>query len=233
MGLPKDAYIIGTVAMNKGLPSRKCFPSMLHAFADFKRKHTDAVYYIHTQEGVGRDGLGGVNIPEMCYLLGFKYGQDVILPNPHMMMLGFTDEAMSYLYSSMDVHLLASMGEGFGVPIIEAQSCGVPVIVGGWTAMPELVASGRIIEKKDAEPIWTGLASYQFVPKKSAIEHALNAEFMHPSKKEQARKFIIENYDIEPVYKNYMLPIINAIEKRIMDERGRWQKVAEERKNGK
>lgn len=229
MNLPADAFIVGTVAMNKGQPSRKCFDKMLQAFANFKKKHTDAVYYIHTQEGTGQDGLGGVNIPEMCNLLGLRYGIDVILPAPYNILLGYSDDIMAALYSAMDVHLLASMGEGFGVPIIEAQACGCPVIVGGWTAMPELVYSGHVIDKSDAEGMWTGIASYQFIPKASAIERKLHEEYNHPSPRDRARKGMVENYDADLVFNKYMLPAINDIDRRMKEEIGRWQKVAEAR----
>jgi len=229
MNLPADAFIVGTVAMNKGQPSRKCFDKMLQAFANFKKKHTDAVYYIHTQEGTGQDALGGVNIPEMCSLLGLRYGIDVLLPSPYNILLGYSDDIMAALYSAMDVHLLASMGEGFGVPIIEAQACGVPVIVGGWTAMPELVHSGQIIDKSDAEPMWTGIASYQFIPKVGAIERKLHEEYNKPSPRDRARNGIVENYDADLVFNKHMLPAINDIDRRMKEEIGRWQKVAEAR----
>jgi len=227
--LPEDAFIVGTVAMNKGMPSRKCIPSMIQAFAKFREKHTDAIYYMHTQEGVGNDGLGGVNIPELCNLVGLRYGKDVILTNPYNMLLGYSDEIMATLYSAFDVHLLASMGEGFGVPIIEAQACGCPVIVGGWTSMPELVHSGHIIDKKDAEPIWTGIASYQFVPKVRAIELALHAEYKKPSPRERARQGIVENYDAKVVFEKHMLPTINHIQQRMIEETQRYQSVVEAR----
>jgi len=229
MGFPEDAWIVGTVAMNKGQPSRKNFPDMLKAFANFKRKHTDAIYYLHTQEGTGRDGLGGVNIPEICQLLGLRYGKDVLLPNPYNMMLGFSDEIMAAIYSSMDVHLLASMGEGFGIPIIEAQACGCPVIVGGWTAMPELVHSGHVIEKSDAVPIWTGIASNQFIAKVEAIERKLYLEYAKPSSRDAARKGMVNNYDAQVVFDKHLLPTIVDIEKRMQEEAKRYQEVAEVR----
>lgn len=229
LGLPKDAFLIGTVAMNKGQPSRKCFPSMIQAFANFKQRHTDAVYYIHTQEGVGQDGLGGINIPEICTLFGLRYGRDVILPDPYAMMMGFTDDIMAHVYSALDVHMLVSMGEGFGIPIIEAQACGCPVIVGGWTAMPELVHSGRVIDKKDAEPLWTGIASYQWMPKVRAIELALEAELKDPSPRERARKGMVENYDADAVFEKHMLPTINTIQGRMQEEAERYQKLMEVR----
>jgi glycosyltransferase involved in cell wall biosynthesis len=50
------------------------------------------------------------------------------------------------LTRSADVLLLASRSEGFGVPVIEAQAVGTPVIVSNHTAQPELVRDyGRIV----------------------------------------------------------------------------------------
>ena len=227
--LPKDAYIVGTVAMNKGMPSRKNIPAMLQAFANFKRKHTDAVYFMHTQEGIGQDGLGGVNIPETCMLLGLQYGKDVILPSPYNMYLGLNDEMMANVYSAMDVHLMASHGEGFGVPIIEAQACGVPVIVGGWTSMTELVHSGQIIDKSEAEPLWTGIASYQYTASVKSIERKLELEYRNPSPKDTARKAMVENYDANLVFEKHMLPTITDIQNRMTEELERYKAVAEAR----
>jgi glycosyltransferase involved in cell wall biosynthesis len=49
---------------------------------------------------------------------------------------------MAHLYNSLDVLMNASSGEGFGVPIIEAQACGVPVLTHNATSMTELTFYG-------------------------------------------------------------------------------------------
>jgi len=224
---PKDAFIVGTVAMNKGIPSRKNFHQMLEAFRNFKRRHTDAIYLLHSQMGTGQDGLGGVNIPELCQALGLQVGRDVFFCDQYLQMIGYGEEYMSLMYSSLDVHMLVSSGEGFGIPIIEAQACGCPVITGGWTAMPELVHSGRIIDKKDAEPIWTGIASYNYLPHIRAVELALEAEYKNPSPRERARKAMVENYDIEVVMEKHMIPTLQSIEKefnRVVERRVEMEK---------
>jgi len=218
--LPKDAFIIGTVAMNKGLPARKNFAQLMEAFAAFKRRHTDAIYYMHT-EIMGIDNAS-FNIPEQCNLLGLEFGRDVILPDDYQKYIGFPDDWMAKMYSALDVHLLVSMGEGFGIPIIEAQACGTPVIVGDWTSMGELCFSGRKIDKKDALKYYTALAAYQYIPHPRAIDLALEAEFKKPSPRERARKKALE-YDIDYVSKNYLEPIFRELEQGIMNKLGRFR----------
>jgi glycosyltransferase involved in cell wall biosynthesis len=48
-------------------------------------------------------------------------------------------ERMASWYNALDVLLAASMGEGFGIPIVEAMACGTPVIGTRCSTMPELI----------------------------------------------------------------------------------------------
>jgi len=49
---------------------------------------------------------------------------------------------MNHLYNAADVFMLLSRGEGFGLPIVEAQSAGLPAIVTDFSASAELVETG-------------------------------------------------------------------------------------------
>jgi glycosyltransferase involved in cell wall biosynthesis len=215
LNFPQCAYIVGTVAMNKGMPPRKNFAFMLEAFRNFKRNHPSAIYYLHTQLGAGQDGYGGMNLPELVDLLGMKVGKDVFFCDQYQQIIGFNEEYMALMYSALDVHMLVSAGEGFGIPIIESQSCGCPNIVGGWTAMPELIHSGRIIEKKDAEAIYDGIASYNWFPHVGAIEDALEQEYKNPSSRVSARKGMVDNYEVELVMEKHWKPTLEAIDKEL------------------
>ncbi len=46
---------------------------------------------------------------------------------------------MGSLYRSADCFVLPTRGEGFGLPILEAQACGLPVIATAWSAVRELL----------------------------------------------------------------------------------------------
>ena len=52
-----------------------------------------------------------------------------------------TDEGMANLYNCMDVFVLPTGGEGFGIPTVEAMACGVPICVTNYTTGYELIKS--------------------------------------------------------------------------------------------
>ena len=52
-----------------------------------------------------------------------------------------SEEEMAHLYNCMDVFVLPTAGEGFGIPTLEAMSCGVPICVTNYTTGWELVKS--------------------------------------------------------------------------------------------
>lgn len=228
MQLPTDKFIVGMVAMNKGNPSRKAFHQNIAAFAALKKKYGDCVLYLHTIDG-SRNGFETVDLISYCNALGLSYGYafteqaknvDVIFSDQYGMALGYTPEMMAKLYSSFDVHLLVTMGEGFGIPIIEAQACGCPVIVGDWTSMPELVFGGWKVDKKDAEPIYTNLYAFQYLPRSAAIAEKLDAAYQMRGNQDYRHRALAgaQGYDVEKVMTKYWLPTIAKIEKKLQEK---------------
>lgn len=225
---PQDKFIVGMVAANKGAPSRKAFTEQLRAFAAFHEKHPDTALYLHTfdETVAGVPGIAGypmVNLAEFIEQLGLKWGTagddlsavDVIFPNQYAYIIGnIPSKDMFMVYSAMDVHMLVSMGEGFGIPIVEAQACGTPVIVGDWTAMSELCFSGWKISQDDASKWWTPQGGYQFQPHPEAITDALEAAYRVKGNQEyrkRARKGSLA-YDADKVTEKYWKPVLQDIE---------------------
>ena len=209
-GLPKDAFIVGMVAANKGNPSRKAFHQQIAAFAKFHRRHTDAVLYIHSCTAQNGEN-DGVNLVNLCRGEGLEIGKDVFFPDQYGYAIGgYSEEAVNLLYNSFNTLSSVTMGEGFGVPIIEAQAAGCPVIVGDWTAMGELCFSGIKVAKEDADPFYLPLNTFQFAPRIRAIEIALEAEYKHPSSRERARREALA-YDADTITAQYWKPVLEDI----------------------
>lgn len=53
-------------------------------------------------------------------------------------------EEMPLLYSAATLLLYPSLYEGFGLPILEAQKCGIPVITSNVSSMPEVAGEGAL-----------------------------------------------------------------------------------------
>ena len=56
---------------------------------------------------------------------------------------GFPAQQMNEIYNVMDVFFLSTGGEGFGIPIIEAMACSIPVVATDYTTTPELVINNK------------------------------------------------------------------------------------------
>ncbi len=168
LGLPLDKFIVGQVGANLYFPNRKCIPQTLQAFAQFRQTHPDSLFYLHTEES----GIyEGIKLKPLLKALGLNDGS-VMLCDQYQYAVGFPETYMRDIFAALDVLLSPSMAEGFGVPIVEAQACGTPVIATDWTSMTELVSGGWVIT--EYEKWWTQQESWQVIPHVSAIVEALN-----------------------------------------------------------
>ncbi len=174
LGIPQDVFLAGMVAANKGNPSvpRKSFPQAFMAFSRFAKDHDDAWLYVHTQAAA--QGPNGISLDKLAVATGCPPGR-VRFPPDEAWDLGMPSSVVAALYSAFDVLLSPSMGEGFGIPILEAQACGVPVITSNHSAMVELTQAGWLV---DGDPWWDALQdSFAFVPSIASIQTALQASY--------------------------------------------------------
>jgi glycosyltransferase involved in cell wall biosynthesis len=62
------------------------------------------------------------------------------------------DEDLSALYSSADVMAFPSLYEGFGLPVLEAMACGVPVLASNTSCLPEVAGGAAVfVNPKNVE----------------------------------------------------------------------------------
>ena len=204
--MPQEAFIVGMVAANKGNPSRKCFSEAFQAFKPFRDKHPEAKLYLHC-EATGR--FDGVDLPTLARACGLNL-EDILFADQYRVVhYPFDLKTMANVYSSLDVLLMPSAGEGFGIPAIEAQACGVPVIVSDFSAQSELCGSGWTVS---GTKHYTPLKAWQFKPDVEDILDALTKCYRlpkaaHKQVKDKARTHA-EQYDVKRVLNQYMLPAL-------------------------
>lgn len=204
--LDERAFVIGVVAMNKD-PHRKAFAEILQGFAKFYAEHPDARLFMHT-ESYGL--MGGTNIPEVAKTLGIP-DHAIIFSNPYAYRAGFSEEMMSAAYTAMDVLLCPSYGEGFCVPMIEAQACGVPVIASDFTAQAELVGAGWTV---GGQKWWDhGSHAWYQCPNVDEIVARLEDAYNVPDwdQVQSTARTFAEQYDADVVFDTYWRPLLEQL----------------------
>lgn len=212
-GVKPGQFLAAMVATNKGYPSRKSLDRVLKAWGQFVKTRPDALLYIHTIPG---EGYGGIDLTECARFYGVP---DANLRFPdlyHFLRSDYSGERMNALYNAADVLVAPSMGEGFGIPVIEAQAAGCPVIVSDFTAQTELVSeqSGYKVPVHDDDRFYTLQNSEQAMLRPSEILKGLEWAFERRGDaglREVARQFV-ERYDAKTVLERWMLP---ALEKQV------------------
>jgi glycosyltransferase involved in cell wall biosynthesis len=91
------------------------------------------------------------NLDDFIFVLGGAYFDGFMeILNKHLedfgditdkiLRVGYVeDEDLSALYSGAEMFLFPSLYEGFGMPILEAMQCGLPVICSNCTSIPEVI----------------------------------------------------------------------------------------------
>lgn len=124
------------------LHKRKNIDNMLMAFDAFKAtdKHNHK-FVIIGEHMFGTNGLNSL-------LDSMKHKNDVVFTGR------LYNEPLSRVVASAEALLLVSFFEGFGIPIIEAMYCDVPVISSNVTSMPEIAGdAGLLVDPHSVEAI--------------------------------------------------------------------------------
>jgi glycosyltransferase involved in cell wall biosynthesis len=130
LGLPEEVFIAGICAANIG--PRKAWGEQLGGFAAYRQSDPGAMLLLHTAPQHDE----GMNLRDLRSHL------DLDAAAPFGAHTAMDDPQMVNWYRSLDVLLAATYGEGFGIPIVEAQACGVPVIGTACSAISEKIPKG-------------------------------------------------------------------------------------------
>jgi len=206
MGFGEDEFVVMMTAANKGAhPPRKAFAENLMAFSIFASKHPDAVLYMHSEAS---GSMGGIDLNRLADMVGIAK-ERIKWADPYLYRMGLPHHAMAALYTAADVLLASSMGEGFGIPVVEAQACGTPVIVSNFTAQPELVGDGWLVE---GQPYWDAAqSSWFFAPSVPSIIDGLEQAYARGRGRSQKAVEFAKQYDADVVYESHWKPAMKEL----------------------
>jgi glycosyltransferase involved in cell wall biosynthesis len=211
-GIPADAYLVMVNAANQDRdPSRKAWPEMLLALSRLMLHRPDVWVYLHADltRPTGVDVPGYMSAIGMdasrvraCDQIGYRLGR-------------FTQTDIAEAYTASDVLLATSMGEGFGLAVIEAMACGIPAIVTDATAQPELV--GDTGWRVGWQPWWhQEQEAFWALPSVDGTLAALQSAYAErgtdaASRRSAAATERAAEYDADRIYADKWRPFIDSL----------------------
>jgi len=221
--LKPENYVIGIVAANQDEEPRKGWDTMFQSLKIFADNNPDVqknlVIFLHTDPKNEK----GRNLVELSHEIGIdKY---IIWNDAYISsIVGLPENALAKLYNTFDVFLMLSRREGFCLPVLEAQACGVPCIVNDFSALNERVDNGRVGWLcKPAAKVYSNLNGITSIPDAYKGADALTEAYNSPSKREAFAKKGIEyakTQTWEIAVDKYWMPFLRKI----------WDDIQENRK---
>ncbi|HCU71203.1 MAG TPA: hypothetical protein DIC35_05655 [Candidatus Moranbacteria bacterium] len=132
------------------LEERKNIAGIIETFEILKDKYKIP----HKLLLAGKRGYGYEDIEEKMNLSKFK---------EEICELGFVpDEDKADLLANADVFMFPTFYEGFGIPILEAQSIGIPVVTSNVSSMPEVAGDSAVLVDP-SEPSYIAERTYALI----------------------------------------------------------------------
>lgn len=210
--IPHDKYLISFVGVNDSNPSRKGIPELLAAYSMLQPKHSDWLLYLHTTNKGNIPLAGpknGVDIDTLITTFDIN-PKSMLMPDEYRLRTGIPSSELANVARASDVFILPSRGEGFGVPLIEFQHAGTPVITTDFGGGAELCASGWLI---DGEMEWSWQNATVLRPGIASIGERLEqayAERNNLARRSEAHQFA-RDFEIDYVVSKYLNPALEKI----------------------
>jgi len=198
-------FVVTVPNANKGaLPSRKAWGENLLAFSVFAKNHPEAMLYLHTEAR----SPAGIDLMALVQACGLTPDQ-VKFVDQYEHRLGVPDRTMAGIYTRSDVLLSATAGEGFGLPVLEAQACGTRVVVSNFSAQPELVGDGWCAE---VQPQWNPTQLQWFAtPMVHSIVEGLEAAFAAGGGHSEEAVEFAQGYQADRVFRERWVPLLESL----------------------
>lgn len=137
-GLPRDTFVVGVVGRNQW---RKRLDLTLQYFAEWVHGEgiTDACLWVHSAP-TGDDAWDLRRLAKY-----YRIAERLILPEVPRTLKGAPEASMADTYAKFDCLFSTTMGEGFGLPMLEAAACGVPLVLPNWSGLGELFKDAAML----------------------------------------------------------------------------------------
>lgn len=198
--IPVGARFIG-IELAANIGPRKCLPLLMRTWAKFVKNHLDDPPHLILQTnsyapGKGYDLVAHRSNLGMDEFIHFPVHDPIIHAVP--------DGDMRKIYGASTVFVHNAVAEGFGLPPVEACSCGIPPIGPDNSAQTEnIVGHGWLVESVDPEdyiefPVYVPTLQEYKIPSQKSLLEKLEEAYSNPDLvKEYGRKsreFVVKNY---------------------------------------
>jgi glycosyltransferase involved in cell wall biosynthesis len=128
--------------------SKGLFKILVHGAADDRKNLSNilqAVKLLASQKKAFQVLIIGMDKEELSYTLYERQALELGL-EPYVKWMGnIPSEKLVEMYHGVDLLLYPSRLEGFGLPVLEGFSCGVPVITSNTTSLPEVAGDAALL----------------------------------------------------------------------------------------
>ncbi len=216
LGWKEDVFVFGMIGANKENPPRKGWGEALEAFKKFSDIHPNSALYVHSNQWFPT----GFPIMEYAQFLGIR--DKIFNMDQYQVTFHVDSPEVAMLLNAMDCLLQPSMTEGFGLPVIEAQSCGTPVIIQDCTSMTELVIPGKTGEMcKRGRKWFTNQQGYVYFANINSLHEKMETIFKNLTSKKDyyskaARKNVEDNYSIDKLFVEKWVPYYEKLQTELL-----------------
>lgn len=188
-------FTIGYVGRNQ---PRKRLPELLVAYGQFVKENPNALLYLHTP-AIDR----GWNLKELVNSLKIPKNTVAITPNL-IASMGIDDISLGDLYRFFDVFCLPTVGEGFGLPLIEGMASGCAIVSTDCSVVPEIVGDAGLLVNAGHNEVMTNDNEFiRPIPSVSGMKMAFDTLYHNPdvlkevSEKGVERAKTFDNWNID------------------------------------
>lgn len=140
VGLPQevhDKFIVGCIARNQ---PRKRLDLLVRHFAEWvhSRDIRDTYLYVQTAP----TGEAAYDVASLMRYEKLEHRMLLVTPAIYRTL---PEATQAGVFNSLDVYFTTTQGEGWGLPVMEAMACGVPVVAPDWSALGDWARDAAVL----------------------------------------------------------------------------------------